>query len=143
MRDRPNPKSGKKLEEIKKALQAKRKPFIGPNNEVLYIDETRYSDNGRLALHIYCKTGPYAVLTVNLDPVKMAILEPGEIMVKAWSENSMLVPYALASPYFTDTGKRVPTGFVEAQVWTYNPNAMADIGRQETAHDTQTGNSPG
>jgi hypothetical protein len=53
-------------------------------------------------------------LTVNIPE---ADLEPGEILVKTWSENESLAAAALASGHFRDTGKRVKTGWCEAEVW--------------------------
>lgn len=70
--------------------------------------------NGRLAIVIGERSEPIGVLTVNLP---LAHLEDGEIIVKAWSENEQLAADALLSGQFIDTGKRIPTGYVEAQVW--------------------------
>jgi ABC-type lipoprotein release transport system permease subunit len=44
-------------------------------------------------------------------------LQPGEILVKTWSENEPFIAPILALGLFEDTGRRVPSGFVEAQVW--------------------------
>lgn len=41
-----------------------------------------------------------------------------EIYVKTWSENKQMAEDVLKrTDYFEDTGRRVPTGFVEASVW--------------------------
>jgi hypothetical protein len=72
-------------------------------------------DNGRLAIRAMAEDGiPYAVLTVNLPD---ADLEPGEFFVKTWSENEGIAAAAISSGLFKDTGKRVATGWVEAQIW--------------------------
>ena len=44
-------------------------------------------------------------------------LERGEFPVKTWSENEVLREPLLASGIFVDTGKRIPTGFVTAELW--------------------------
>jgi hypothetical protein len=56
----------------------------------------------------------WATITTNI--VGLA-LESGEFPVKTWSENEILREPLLASGLFVDTGKRVSTGFVEAELW--------------------------
>lgn len=58
----------------------------------------------------------WATITVCIPGVD---LEPGEFLIKTWSENEPAVRYLLDNG-FQDTGKRVRTGFVEAEVWTFN-----------------------
>lgn len=60
------------------------------------------------------------VLTVNLPEHELG---PDEILVKTWSENALLAAEVLRQrpDVLEDTGKRVPTGFVEAQVWRVKP----------------------
>jgi hypothetical protein len=72
--------------------------------------------NGRPALQLIdaADGGPFGVLTCNLPDIP---LEDGEVIIKNWSENEDIAKAALASGYFKDTGKRVATGFVEAQIW--------------------------
>ena len=57
---------------------------------------------------------PFAVLTCCIPGVE---LEENEILVKTWSENEAVAKAALDSGLFEDTGKRISTGFVSAQVW--------------------------
>ncbi len=57
---------------------------------------------------------PYGVLTVNLPGTALG---EDEILVKTWSENEPFRAPALASGLFEDTGRRVPTGFVAAEIW--------------------------
>lgn len=57
---------------------------------------------------------PWATVTVNLPEVP---LEPDEFTVKMWSENEAIRQPLLATGLFEDTGKRVPSGFVSAEVW--------------------------
>jgi|SRR5579862_1416045 len=61
---------------------------------------------------------PIATLTVNL-PNNNKMLNKGEFFVKTWSENEMIANDALKSGLFVDTGRRVETGYVEAQIWKF------------------------
>lgn len=45
-------------------------------------------------------------------------LGPNEVLVKTYSENVPLREPLLASGMFTDTGRRIESGFVELEVWT-------------------------
>ena len=79
------------------------------------IVENRYGN--RIALDLRSMDGePIARLTVNIPE---ASLEKGEFFVKAWSENERIAEDCLKSGLFWDTGKRVQTGWVEAQVWRF------------------------
>lgn len=82
--------------------------------EQVLILPTTYK-TGRLALELYGPGNePWGLLTVNIP---QAHLDEGEILVKTWEENAPLREPALASGLFEDTGRRVPIGFVEAEVW--------------------------
>lgn len=70
--------------------------------------------NKRLVIEGVYDEGSFAVLTVNLIDNK---LDDGEFFVKTWSENEEFARCAMETDLFIDTGKRVKTGFVEAQVW--------------------------
>jgi len=74
--------------------------------------------NGGLAVSLIAVADgqPIAKLSVNL-PEAADQLGEGEFFAKTWSENAPIVGPALASGLFEDTGRRVATGFVEAQVW--------------------------
>ena len=75
-----------------------------------------YSHGNRLAIEVVmCEdNSPFSTLTVNLPDQPLG---QNEIFVKTWSENEELAKACLATGLFEDTGKRVPTGFVQAQVW--------------------------
>lgn len=81
------------------------------------IVKTKYRD-GNLAILLIAQDDqePITVLSINL-PDKASLLGADEVFVKAWSENEQIAPLVLLTGLFEDTGKRVPTGFVEAQVW--------------------------
>lgn len=55
-----------------------------------------------------------ATLTVALVDTK---LEPGEFLIKTWSENKRLTDELLELGIFKDTGKRRDIGYVEASIW--------------------------
>jgi hypothetical protein len=76
----------------------------------------KYSHGNRLAIQaVICEdNSPFAFLTVNLPDHPLAI---NEIFVKTWSENEEFAKACMATGLFEDTGERIPTGFVEAQVW--------------------------
>lgn len=73
-----------------------------------------YYDNRRPAIVI--DEARFARLTVNLPDNPIA---PGLVFVKTWGENAPLRAPALATGLFEDTGERVQTGFVQAEVWRY------------------------
>jgi hypothetical protein len=74
-------------------------------------------ENGATAVVIKCVDGsPLCILSVNLGDVK---LKDGEFLAKTWSENEDIAKSALDSGLFEDTGRRIPTGWVEAQVWRF------------------------
>lgn len=74
-----------------------------------------FYSNGRVAIELEERDGaPFATLTCNLPTME---LNGNEIFVKTWSENEEIAKAALASGRFKDTGRRVSTGFVLAQVW--------------------------
>lgn len=57
---------------------------------------------------------PWGCLTVNIPGTDLA---SNEVLVKTWSENEQFRGPALASGLFADTGRRIRTGFVAAEVW--------------------------
>ena len=79
------------------------------------IDVATYH-NGRPAIQLVTISDgePFGTLTCNIPEYN---LEENEILVKTWSENEEMAKCCLQSGFFKDTGKRVPTGFMEAQVW--------------------------
>lgn len=81
------------------------------------IQECTYHEGGRLCIWLMMPDGErLATLTVNMPEVALAA---GEFLVKTWSENEQIAADALASGLFVDTGKRVPAGYCEAQIWTW------------------------
>lgn len=85
-----------------------------------YMSQESYLNNGTPAITLYVEEDgqfePWIDLTTNVRGAS-TYLEEGECIVKTWSENESYIKPLLESGWFEDTGKRVPTGFVEAQVW--------------------------
>ncbi len=60
------------------------------------------------------RASPLGTLTVC---VSAAGLAPGEILLKTWSENEEWAIQAAKGMGYFDTGRRIKTGYTEAQVW--------------------------
>ena len=85
---------------------------------------------GRLAIESYELSGePWGVLTVNLPEARD--LAADEIIVKTWSENEIWVPQLLTVlPHvFEDTGRRIPAGYTQAQVWKLKVPIQGEEGK--------------
>jgi hypothetical protein len=82
--------------------------------ETVNIIEARYTDGAPAILLEDEDGGPYATFSTNFDGANLA---DGEVLVKTWSENDMLRQPMLDTGLFEDTGRRVPNGFVNAEVW--------------------------
>lgn len=83
-------------------------------NTVMKVD--RYTRGGAICLELVMKEDaePFCTLTCNIPGT---ILRDWEILVKTWSENRETAEEMLKSGFFKDTGRRVSTGFVQAQIW--------------------------
>ena len=94
-----------------------------------YITDHHY-DNDRLALLIMTADNNehYTTLTVNLPEQHLA---RGEFFVKTWSENEEITSHLRDSGIFTDTGKRVSTGFVSAEIWKFKEDEEEELIRVE------------
>lgn len=78
--------------------------FADTNNQCPYIQALKDNED-------------WGRLTVNILP--WIPLNDREILVKTWSENRTWAPLILENGPFRDTGRRVPSGFVHAEVWEY------------------------
>jgi hypothetical protein len=91
-------------------------PKQGGRGVDLTAERGTYFD-GNTMIVLKSKNGsPWATLSVNL-PKSAHLLKSNEFFAKTWSENEEVARWALLSECFRDTGMRVPTGFVEAQIW--------------------------
>ena len=88
-------------------------------SEELVLEQEKFYQDNTPAIQIYCEDGsPFATLTVCiLDKRGLGILPPNHFIVKTWSENAPVAHALLEQGIFEDTGIRIPTGFVEAEVW--------------------------
>ena len=88
----------------------------GTELEVVLVKE-KYVNGDSTAIELMCNEDgywePYSTLTVCIPGT---ILEDNEILVKTWSENEQLKELT-KTDMFSDTGKRVKSGFVEAEIW--------------------------
>lgn len=79
-----------------------------------WLETSEYYSNKRLRIELICQSGPMAILTTNLPSED---IESDEIIVKAWSENEEIAAECVKLSCFEDTGKRISTGYVQAQIW--------------------------
>lgn len=79
---------------------------------------SRYPSGGAFAVEVFLGPAPDDrwAFSTNLVPYGARVADD-EFTVKSWSENEPLVEPMLATGLFEDTGRRVPSGFVEAPVW--------------------------
>ena len=82
----------------------------------LAVKAQHYNHGMRLALTLerLDNGAPYGVFTVNIPD---APLGADEILVKTWEENTPMRQPMLDTGLFEDTGRRVPAGFCQAEVW--------------------------
>lgn len=103
---------------IKKALQGKKLEVSAFSQKYSTIfDVGKYSNNNRASIELIMddyEGEPFCTLTCNLPDVE---LNNREVLIKTWSENEEVSECARKSGLFRDTGKRVPTGFVQAEIW--------------------------
>jgi len=89
-------------------------------NEKAYLCEfvvERYSQDNSPAIKLVVVSDRELFCTLTTC-IPGTILKKNEILVKTWSENASIAEQLLQFKMFTDTGKRVSTGFVEASIWT-------------------------
>ena len=76
---------------------------------------TTYVEGGVPAMELWDEQGAYVgLLSTYLPGVELG---SNEFTIKNWTENSRIAEDALASGHFEDTGRRIPTGFVQAPIW--------------------------
>ena len=76
-----------------------------------------FESNQNPAIQVFKEDEEWGRLTVNIPD--WAPNNDREILVKTWTENESWAPLILENGPFRDTGRRVPSGFVHAQVWEY------------------------
>jgi len=80
--------------------------------------------NGRLAIMLVDGKEPFAVLTVNIPELHQ---QSHEFFVKTWAENEELTQALLEqTDLFVNTGRSVPLGFVQADIWHFSDPETLD-----------------
>lgn len=94
--------------------------------------------NKRIAFRLMCEDGePYGALTTNIVE---ATLDDDEVCIPSWNLPKPLLDSYLASGRFVDTGKTVPTGYVEAPVWRVTcPELLAAVARLRKSERPDSG----
>jgi len=86
------------------------------SGETMKLYYSKYINGGSKRINIVdSNDAPFATLSSNPDGVTN--LAEGEFLIKAYAENEDVAKSLLASSLFVDTGGRVPSGFVELQIW--------------------------
>ena len=84
------------------------------DGEMLHLDmDKKYSDGRQAILVLDQNEEPFAKLSTNIN----VTLEPGEFLIKNYSENEALAKAVFAKGWFEDTGKRVRSGYVRIPIW--------------------------
>ena len=81
---------------------------------------------GRLALLLkgFDDGSPVGNITVNLPDANLD--DPNEVCVHNWSAGEGMLKALVDAGIATDTGRRVPTGFVEAPIVTLNHTVLRE-----------------
>ena len=102
--------------EFQKMMSKRCKTFKW-GKDTFYADTSRRYANGGTVVQVIMDNGAlWGILSVNI-PGETEHLRPGEFFAKTWSENEGWSQAALDSGIFVDTGFRMRTGFVQAQLW--------------------------
>lgn len=87
---------------------------IEADGNTLSVHVEQYAANQPKVVQIYDDEGPYCTLSVNVPGTQLA---EDEFLIKTWSENESLRGPVLTAGLFLDTGRRVPAGHAESEVW--------------------------
>lgn len=89
------------------------KEKITYNNEKLKVAFSRYQSDDSIAMFLMEKHGQmYTKVTVCIPGTKLD--KNNEVIIKTWTENEGLLKVLIDSGIVEDTGKKIPTGYVEA-----------------------------
>ena len=92
------------------------------------LNGTYYAYQGQLALRALMPEdgSPFGTITVVIEGWTPS--SPSEVLVKTWSENAWVRGLLERYPeMFSDTGKRVPSGHVQAEVWKLHPALIEQL----------------
>lgn len=80
----------------------------------VYLEKASYANQRTALLLMSAEDGSQvACATVNLPEHD---LQPGEIIVKTWSENEPMLDFLIRNNIVSDTGREIQNGFVKARV---------------------------
>ena len=91
--------------------------FFGKEYDIT-LREEEYLLKGRTAIVAMCQGERFGSITTNLFEEE---LKDGEFFVRIHSEG-VWIKQLLAAGVFTDTGRKVKSGFVTVPVWKRGPN---------------------
>ena len=77
------------------------------------IKKASYMQNGRTALELECKGERIAVATLNLGEIK---LEPGEVIIKSYSENEGMYEALLEAGVIGPVKRYAENEFIKAHI---------------------------
>lgn len=83
-------------------------------NETINIVQAQYRDKSIALQLTEADGGPYGTFSACIPGTDLA---EGEFLAKTGSENEDLREPMLQTGLFVDTGRRVPSGFIELEVW--------------------------
>lgn len=92
------------------------KDMYGKPRGKMYIVEKTYANPSNLCLEVHDNNGPRYIATTNIAGYRC---EPGNVLIKSWSENEGVYEALLAAGVIGPVIRRVPTGFVEAYECKY------------------------
>jgi hypothetical protein len=102
--------------------------------EVGLMTISQYAEGGMPAIMYYNNQGELLfTLTVNL-PQHNWFLNDWEFFAKTWSENAMVTPDLMLSGHFADTGRKVKTGHVDAEIWVLTNRGQAMVTELKMDH---------
>lgn len=78
----------------------------------VWIEKHKYA-NGRVALILMDNEGQVTIATVNLPEHD---LQPGEVIIKSYSENEGMLDFLTNNNIVSATGREIQTGFVTVHV---------------------------
>jgi len=91
--------------------------YVYTLNNVNYdvtVSIATYPNNGRKGILLTLTTEePFAAASVNIPEAELA---PDEVCIKTWGGNKGMLEFLIKNNIVQDTGRMVPTGFVQAPV---------------------------
>jgi hypothetical protein len=104
------------------------------NNEIFNLVLSTYKADNSISISLYTQDNiPFAHLTNCQPDINLAY---NQIVVKLYSENEVLKPL-IKDKTFIDTGIKIPSGFVELNIWEItNQDLLDDIEKIKLQNET-------